>query len=202
MPCRVQQLGPYWRRQAEPSCRSFEDLWFGRPSSWIASPQVRFLGVYRTAGARDSVFGCRRLCAAPGRKVPRGHFLGLAFRTKIEAPGFPTLQDRFPKAEHRTYTEVTLCDTALHSCWSNWNSSSMCSLRVRKLTGLMRNQDFPFNSVVEIQKRPLCSTRFATSACNSLDSVSPNAGFLYRTHIADIGGLLAGSNSESASTTR
>ena len=44
------------------------------------------------------------------------------------------------------------------------NNSSMCSARVRKFTGLMRKYDFPFSSVVEIQKRPSFSMRLTTSA--------------------------------------
>jgi hypothetical protein len=52
----------------------------------------------------------------------------------------------------------------------------MCSVRVRKFTGLMRNQLFPFSSVVENQNFPLCSTRRATSACSSLDCGSSKLG--------------------------
>ena len=74
----------------------------------------------------------------------------------------------------------------------------MCSWRVRKLTGLIRNQVLPLSSVVEIQKRPLCSTRCATSACSFFDAVSLNPLRLKRIQIADMGGRLAASNSGSA----
>jgi hypothetical protein len=46
-----------------------------------------------------------------------------------------------------------------HSFWSRANSRSRCSVRVRKFTGLIRNQVFPFSSVVENQNFPLCSIR-------------------------------------------
>src|SRR5947208_11859488 len=61
--------------------------------------------------------------------------------------------------------------TCLHSRSSKANSSSMCSGRVRKFTGLMRNQMRPLSSVVEIQKRPPCSMRRTTSACSRAASL-------------------------------
>ena len=45
----------------------------------------------------------------------------------------------------------------------------MCSVRVRKFTGLIRKYIFPFSSVVENQNFPLCSIRLATSVCSALD---------------------------------
>jgi hypothetical protein len=60
---------------------------------------------------------------------------------------------------------------------------------------LIRNHVFPFSSVVEIQNLPLCSTLLATCACNSFDFASSESAPRQRIQIADIGGLLAASNS-------
>jgi len=48
----------------------------------------------------------------------------------------------------------------------------MYSVRVRKLTGLIRNHVFPFSSVVEIQNFSLCSTLLTTCACNIFEFAS------------------------------
>ena len=60
---------------------------------------------------------------------------------------------------HAFLAATTAC---AHSRSSNASNSSICSGRVRKFTGSMRNQVRPLSSVVEIQKRPPCSIRLAT----------------------------------------
>ena len=67
---------------------------------------------------------------------------------------------------------LMLANAVWHSCSSKASSWSICSLRVRKFTGLMRKYAFPFSSVVENQNFPLRSTRLATSACSCLDCAS------------------------------
>ena len=52
----------------------------------------------------------------------------------------------------------------------------MCSVRVRKFTGLMRNQVLPLSSVVEIQNFPLLSTRSTTMACSLFRVVFAQGG--------------------------
>ena len=78
----------------------------------------------------------------------------------------------------------------------------MCSARVRKFTGLMRNQVLPLSSVVEILNLPLLSTRSTTVACSCFASFSLRAAARKRMQTADMGGRLAASKSGCCETQR